>query len=201
MICMRSHTRSDVHHARHVTYSFQLFRPSCSHRRNVRYRLRSLPEYSWSVTTFAIVLSDYLDRTFRLPNLSAARALALAASSSRFRGAVVVLSEWSRREETSAISSTAARKAASFAFDGLLKPVIFLANCNDAARTSSAVTGGSKLKSVLMFRHIPVITSQASLSVPILPSSYLLTVKLSRGSWAEFSATSVASGLRQVGDN
>jgi hypothetical protein len=27
-------------------------------------------------------------------------------------------------------------------------------NCSDAARTSSSVVGGSKLKSGLMFRHI-----------------------------------------------
>ena len=36
----------------------------------------------------------------------------------------------------------------------LLKRLIFLTNCSDAALTSSSVTGGSKLKSVLMFRHI-----------------------------------------------
>src|SRR5438270_9274407 len=53
-----------------------------------------------------------------------------------------------------AISSIAAWKAASLALDGLLKPVIFLTNWSDAACTSSAVTGGSKLKSVLMFLHI-----------------------------------------------
>jgi hypothetical protein len=45
-------------------------------------------------------------------------------------------------------------KASSFAFDGFVKPLIFLTNCNDAARTSSSVTGGSKLKSGLMFRHM-----------------------------------------------
>src|SRR5271163_5010894 len=53
-----------------------------------------------------------------------------------------------------AISSTAVKNAASLLFDGLLKPVIFLTNCSDAARTSSSVTGGSKLKRVLIFRHI-----------------------------------------------
>src|SRR6476469_9568667 len=52
------------------------------------------------------------------------------------------------------MSSTAALNAASFARDGLLKPLIFRTNCSDAARISSSVTGGSKLKSVLMFRHI-----------------------------------------------
>ena len=44
--------------------------------------------------------------------------------------------------------------ASSLAFDGLLKPVIFLTNCSDAARTSSSVTGGSKLKRFLIFLHI-----------------------------------------------
>lgn len=53
-----------------------------------------------------------------------------------------------------AIASMAAWKASSFALDGLLKPVIFLTNWSEAARTSSGVTGGSKLKRVLIFRHI-----------------------------------------------
>jgi hypothetical protein len=40
------------------------------------------------------------------------------------------------------------------ALDGLLNPLGFLTNCRDAERISSSVAGGSKLKSVLMFRHI-----------------------------------------------
>src|SRR6266849_8673663 len=88
------------------------------------------------------------------PNLSAARAFALAASSSRFLGGALVSSERRRRVEIPAISSTAAINEASFAFDGLLKPLIFLTNCSDAARISSAVTGGSKLKRILIFLHI-----------------------------------------------
>src|SRR5262249_3873818 len=48
----------------------------------------------------------------------------------------------------------AARNASSFAFEGLVKPLIFRTNCNDAACISSSVTGGSKLKSVLIFLHI-----------------------------------------------
>ncbi len=52
------------------------------------------------------------------------------------------------------MSSTAALKAASFALEGMLKPLIFLTNCNDAARISSPVAGGSKLKSGRMFLHI-----------------------------------------------
>src|SRR5580704_4080395 len=51
--------------------------------------------------------------------------------------------------------------AASLAFDGLLKPLIFLTNCSEAARTSSGVTGGSKLKSVLMFLHMAGTWSRA----------------------------------------
>jgi hypothetical protein len=88
------------------------------------------------------------------PNLSVLRALALAASASRFFGGAVVSSERRRRVEISAISSTAARNEASFAFDGLLKPLIFLTNWSEAARTSSSVTGGSKLKRILIFLHI-----------------------------------------------
>src|SRR5271166_4272877 len=88
------------------------------------------------------------------PNLSAARAFAFAASSSRFFGGALVSSERSRRFAAPAISSTASRNAASFAFDGLLNPVIFLTNCSEAARVSSSVTGGAKLKSVLIFLHI-----------------------------------------------
>ena len=53
-----------------------------------------------------------------------------------------------------ATSSIAASNAASFAFDGLLKPLIFLTNWSEAARISSELTGGSKLKRVLIFLHI-----------------------------------------------
>src|ERR1019366_4528597 len=82
------------------------------------------------------------------------RALAFAASSSRFFGGAVVSNWRSKRFDTAATSSTAARNGASFAFEGLLKPLIFLTNCSDAASTSSSVTGGSKLNSGLILRHI-----------------------------------------------
>ena len=88
---------------------------------------------------------------------AAERAIAFAASSSRLFGDAFVSSDRSRRIETAATSSTAARNAASFAFDGLVKPLIFRTNCSDAARTSSSVTGGSKLNNGRMFRHIPVL--------------------------------------------
>src|SRR6202167_3809109 len=100
------------------------------------------------------------------PNLSAVRALALAASSSRFFGSAAVSSECNRRAEMPAISSMAARNDASFAFDGLLKPVIFLTNCSDAARTSSSLTGGSKLKRILIFLHIHRDLTRIEINVP-----------------------------------
>jgi len=101
-----------------------------------------------------------------LGNLSAARARALAASSVRFLGGALVSSELRRLPEIAAISSTAARKAASLAFDGLLKPLTFLTNCNETARISSSVTGGWKLKSVLMLLHIIVYLDVSEPGVP-----------------------------------
>jgi len=88
------------------------------------------------------------------PYLSAERAFAFAASSSRFFGAAFVSNDRSSRPETPAISSTATTNAASFALEGLLKPLIFRTNCNEAARISSSVIGGSKLKRFLMFLHM-----------------------------------------------
>ena len=58
------------------------------------------------------------------------------------------------RSATSVTSSTARLNAASLTLDGLVNPDSLRTNCSDAARTSSSVAGGSKLKSVLMFRHI-----------------------------------------------
>ena len=63
-------------------------------------------------------------------------------------------SEPSSRAEVLAMSSTADLNTASFTFEGVLKPLIFLTNCSAAARISASVTGGSKLNSVLMFLHI-----------------------------------------------
>src|SRR5689334_5143138 len=77
------------------------------------------------------------------PNRSWERALALAASSSRFFGGAVVSSEYRSRRETIVTSSTAASNEASFAFDGLVNPLILRMNCRAAARTSSSVAGGS----------------------------------------------------------
>src|SRR5579871_4190953 len=82
------------------------------------------------------------------------RAFRFAASSSRFLGCASVWSDSSRRADTSATSLTAASKADSLPLDGLVNPLILRTNCKEAARISSSVTGGSKLKSGLMFRHI-----------------------------------------------
>src|SRR6267142_2092061 len=98
-------------------------------------------------------------------NRCTARARAFTASAARSRGGAVVCNERSRRPETSAISSIAARNAASFAFDGLLKPLNLRTNCNDAARISSSVTGGSKLKSVRIFLHTGVLQRE---SLPVI---------------------------------
>jgi hypothetical protein len=94
-------------------------------------------------------------------SLNAARARALAASSSRFFGGAFVSRELKRALEILETSSTASWKAVSFAFDGFVKPLTFLTNCNAAAWISSCVTGGSKLKRVLMFLHI-MLTSHKS---------------------------------------
>ena len=86
-------------------------------------------------------------------NLLSVRTFAFA-TSSRFLAGDLVSREWSKCSETTAISSTAFWNCTSFVFDGLLKPVIFRTNCREAARISSAVGGGSKLKRGLMFLHI-----------------------------------------------
>lgn len=93
-------------------------------------------------------------RSAHMRKRSAARALAFAASSSRSFGGALVWSESRRRLEALAMASTAARNGASFALDGLVKPLIFLTNWNEALRTSSGVTGGWKLKRGLIFLHI-----------------------------------------------
>src|SRR5579871_4513831 len=97
---------------------------------------------------------EWRSAAFWLPNRAWDRAFALSASSSRFFGGAVVSSERRRRLETIVISSTALAKELSFAFEGLLNPVILRTNCRAAARTSSSVTGGSKLNRILILRHI-----------------------------------------------
>src|SRR5262249_8018360 len=82
------------------------------------------------------------------------RARATAATSSRFLGVAVVVSESISRRATCATSSIASLNASSLAFDGALNPLSLRTNCSDAARISSSVAGGSKLNSVLILRHI-----------------------------------------------
>jgi hypothetical protein len=65
-----------------------------------------------------------------------------------------VVNESTSVRAAAATSSTARLNASSFVFDGLVKPLIFRTNCSEAARTSSSVTGGSKLNSGLMLRHM-----------------------------------------------
>jgi hypothetical protein len=87
------------------------------------------------------------------PNRRTARAWALAASTSRFRGDAVVTKAPSRVEEAWVTSSTARLKAFWFAADGLANPLIFLRNCRAAIRISAPVAGGSKLYRFLIFLH------------------------------------------------
>ena len=65
-----------------------------------------------------------------------------------------MVSESTSVRAAAATSSTARLNASSFVFDGFVKPLIFLTNCSDAARTSLSVTGGSKLNSGRILRHI-----------------------------------------------
>ena len=78
-----------------------------------------------------------------------------SASTSRSRGAAVVTSAASNSLVMAATSSTARSNTASFAFDGFCDPLTLRTYWSAAARTSSSVAGGSKLWSVLMFRHMP----------------------------------------------
>ena len=67
-----------------------------------------------------------------------------------------MVNESTRVRAVAATASTARLNASSFVFDGLVKPLIFLTNWSDAARTSSSVVGGSKLKSGRILRHIRI---------------------------------------------
>src|SRR6201995_2510810 len=88
------------------------------------------------------------------PNRTRERSRAFSASISRSLGAALVCSEASSRRAASDTSSTARLNAASLACDGLPKPESLRTNCSAEARISSSVAGGSKLNSVLMFRHM-----------------------------------------------
>lgn len=75
-------------------------------------------------------------------------------STSRFLGPALVFSASSSSADALVIESTAASKAASLTFEGLLKPLTLRTYCTAAARISSCDAGGSKLNSGLIFRHI-----------------------------------------------
>ena len=62
-----------------------------------------------------------------------------------------------------AISSTALPKAASFALEGFCAPLTLRTYWSADARISSSVAGGSRLWSLVMFRHMPAtVAPQAS---------------------------------------
>lgn len=94
--------------------------------------------------------------TLQLPNLAKARSLAFAAAASQFLLGAFVTSESINSRAMLATSSTVWLKTASFAFEGFVNPLSFLTNCSDDAWISSFVAGGSKLNSVLIFRHIRI---------------------------------------------
>src|SRR5689334_1014088 len=84
----------------------------------------------------------------------ALRARALAASTSRVRGAAFVCRACNSLCDVAAISLIAALKAAALASEGLLNPLTLRTNCSAAASTSCSVAGGWKLKSGRILRHI-----------------------------------------------
>ena len=77
-----------------------------------------------------------------------------SASASRSRGGAVVTSSSSRRAVVAAMSSTARSNASVFARDGFCIPLTLRTYWSAASRISASVVDGSKLWSVLMFRHM-----------------------------------------------
>ena len=80
-----------------------------------------------------------------VPNRIAERDLAFAASATRSFGGAVVVSAASKDRAASATSSTARSNATRLASDGVLAPLTFRTNCNEAARISSSLARGDKL--------------------------------------------------------
>ena len=66
----------------------------------------------------------------------------------------MMVSESISRRAITVTSATAALNAASLTCDGCVVPLSLRTNCNADAWISSSVAGGSKLASVLMFRHM-----------------------------------------------
>src|SRR5262249_42115366 len=102
----------------------------------------------------SLVASVRLVGVHLAPNLAAVLARARAASTSRLRGSAFVTRDPIRARAAAVTSSTAWSDPTSFALDRLAKPLSLRTNCSDAARISSSVAGGSKLKSVLMLLHM-----------------------------------------------
>ena len=109
------------------------------------------PLRRWELNRTSI--SKRSQRTKDQPNRAIERAFAFAATASRSRGGVLVVSELSISCAAAATRSTASMNASSFTFDGLFIPDSFLTNCRADAFTSSVVAGGSKLNSVFIFLH------------------------------------------------
>ena len=78
----------------------------------------------------------------------------MAASSSRFLGGALVVSESISRRVEAVISATARLVASRLRREGLRPPDTLRTNCAAAASTSASVAGGWKLFSGLMFLHI-----------------------------------------------
>ena len=72
----------------------------------------------------------------------------------------MVTRELMRVVAAAATSSMARSNAAWLPLEGALKPLSLRTNCKEAARISVSVAGGSKLKSVRIFRHIRVSRQQ-----------------------------------------
>ena len=85
------------------------------------------------------------------------RALALAASTSRFLGGAPETRSSNKCWVACAISLTARLNASSLAFYGFDVPAILRTYCNAASCTSALLAGGSKLCNGLMFRHIALL--------------------------------------------
>src|ERR1700730_8097982 len=111
----------------------------------------------WPIIKAAGIKAEWarrLDGSGRYANRSFALVRAFAASSSRFFAGLAVSSASRRRWAAPVTSSTARANAASLARDGCVNPLSLRTNCSADARTSSSVAGGSKLKSVRIFRHM-----------------------------------------------
>src|SRR3954447_13511961 len=136
-------------------YLFSVARPAARSRRPRAYWRLGVP---WAAQPAHAVGSQLAyspaegDRSH--PNLSFDRSLAFSASVPRSRAGAWVCNEVSSRCAAEVTSATARSNASAFACEGLLKPDSLRTNCSADACTSSSVAGGSKLNSVLMFRHI-----------------------------------------------